>query len=161
MTTVRSPAYLAGSKGAPCTFRIVGVCRDERDTTVPAHLRDCHTGRGIKASDLSVADGCFDCHNVMDRRAKLPSGKYITDDEWNFYALRALQETLERRVDMKLLIVVGNQADKERKPKPVAPRKPPEQRRKVGKGRPMESRSTFQPGRKIMNANRLRKPANH
>lgn len=145
MTAVRSPTYLAGSKGAPCTFRIVGVCHDERDTSVPCHLTDCHTGRSIKASDLSVGDGCWACHEVMDRRAKLPTGQFISDDEWNFYALRSLQETLERRVDLKLLVVVGNQSDKPRADRLTPPRKPKAARRKVPQGAPLQSRSTFPP----------------
>jgi len=43
------------------------------------------TGRSIKASDLSVLDGCHRCHEVFDRRATMSSGALISDEEWTFY----------------------------------------------------------------------------
>ena len=134
MTALRSDLYLAGSRGAPCTLRIAGVCRDERETTVPCHLRDSHTGRSQKASDLSVADGCARCHDVLDRRVKLPTGDFISDGEWTFYALRGLQETLERRKDAGLLKVVGDAAERPRREPKRSPRKPPADRKQI-KGR--------------------------
>lgn len=123
MTALRSQRYLAGSRGAPCTFRISGVCRDERETVVPCHLKDHHAGRGIKASDLSVADGCLRCHDVMDRRAPMPGGELISEADWLFYALRGLQETLERRREIGLLFVTEDPA-KLFTERAVKPRKP-------------------------------------
>ena len=123
MTALRSQKYLAGSRGAPCTLRITGVCRDERETVVPCHLKDRHAGRSIKASDLSVADGCLRCHDVMDRRAPLPGGDLISEADWLFYALRGLQETLERRREIGLLFVTEDPA-KPFTERAVKPRKP-------------------------------------
>jgi len=146
MTALRSHKYLAGSKGAPCALRIVGVCHDERDTVVPCHVRDRHTGRSIKASDLSVVDGCHRCHEVFDRRASMPSGDLISDEEWTFYALRGLQETLERRREIGLLFVPE---PVHREPKPRR-RKPPSERARIPQRkaewpkRELKSRSTFQ-----------------
>jgi hypothetical protein len=144
VTALRSAKYLAGSKGAPCAFQIPGVCRDERETVVPCHIRDAQAGRSIKASDLSVGDGCHRCHEVFDRRAPMPDGKLISDEDWHFFALRALQRTLERRQSIGLLFIP---LDPERlsSERPVKPRKPPEQRRAIPAGRPLESRSTFPP----------------
>lgn len=130
MDRIASKKYLAGSRGAPCSLRIAGVCRDERETVVPCHLRDRHTGRSIKASDLSVADGCHRCHEVLDRRASMPSGALISDEEWLFYALRGLQETLERRVEIGLLFLPLD-VYAPRLSKPTPQRKPPEQRAKI------------------------------
>lgn len=146
MSALNSPTYLAGSKGAPCTFRIPGACWDDPATTVPMHIRDRHTGKARKASDLSVGDGCFGCHEVFDRRAKMPNGEYITDAEWTFYALRALQDTLERRKDLGLLSVVG---DAEAKPR----REPKAKARKSRPSRPIP----HNPERKISSRNNLRK----
>lgn len=149
MTALHSSKYLAGSRGAPCTLRIAGVCLDERETTIPAHIRDRHTGRSQKASDLSVADCCFACHEVFDRRAKMPSGDFITEAEWLFYALRGLQETLERRREIGLLFVPED-AVKSFADRPVKPRKPPAERRAIPAGKPLESRPANWPkGRKI------------
>jgi hypothetical protein len=160
VTALRSQAYLAGSRGAPCTLRIPGVCRDERETVVPCHLRDSHTGRSIKASDLSVADGCSRCHDVFDRRVRLPNGLLLSDYDWLFYALRGLQATLERRKDMKLITVVGDaELQPRREPKPT-PRKPKADGRPVPKGKPLESRLADWPtGRKIPSRAKERSPA--
>lgn len=148
MTALRSQKYLAGSRGAPCAFQIPGVCIN-RDS-VPCHARDRHTGRSVKASDLSVIDGCPACHDVFDRRAKMPNGELISDTDWLFYALRGLQNTLERRVELGLLTVAGFDPLAAPKPRRIKPRKPKAERRGVPPGKRLESRpNAWQPGRKI------------
>lgn len=124
MTRLSSKAYLAGSKGAACTFRIPEVCTNNPETVVPCHLRDGHTGRGVKASDISVANGCLQCHDRMDGR----SGT-LSREDWLFYALRGLQETLEQRVEAGLL---GFPHDKAKEHKPAV-RKPKAQRKSIPK----------------------------
>jgi hypothetical protein len=143
MTRISSAKYLAGSRGATCKLQIPDVCTGDVETTVPAHIRDRHTGRGQKASDLSVADACFACHEVFDRRAKMPDGEFITGPEWLHYALRGLQGTLESRQEAGLLFVPQDVA-KPFSERPAKPRKPPEQRTKIAQ------RETVWPsGRKI------------
>lgn len=117
---VRSRKYLDGSRGAPCTLRIVGVCTGDTETTVAAHIRDRHTGRGQKASDLSVADACYACHAAFDTGG-------LPEDEWRFYALRGLQETIERRVEIGLLFV----SQDIKRPEKSKPRKPRADRAKI------------------------------
>lgn len=123
---ISSRKYLSGSRGAPCTLRIAGVCTGDTETTVPAHIRDRHAGRGQKASDLSVADACFACHAKFDGQA----GEPLSREEWLFYALRGLQETLERRVELGLLFVPQDIVTP-RSAKPTPPRKPADQRAKI------------------------------
>jgi hypothetical protein len=131
------------------------VCEDLRDTVVPCHLRDQFTGGAQKASDLSTADGCFQCHAVLDRRAKLPNGEYISQADWDHYALRGLQETLERRRTMRLLIVVGDKTDQPPKPKAPRPRTDSAKRKKIPSRTEIRSRR-FEPGhRELQTANRL------
>lgn len=117
MTALHSQRYLAGSRDEDCKLRIPGVC-DNRNV-VPCHARDRHTGGAQKASDLSVIDGCGACHDVFDRRAKLPNGQHLSEADWLFYALRGLQDTLEARRAKGLLFVP------EDVPKPFAARKKP------------------------------------
>lgn len=131
MTALHSQKYLAGSRDAPCALRIPGVCIN-RDA-VPCHARDRHTGRSIKASDLSVIDGCPACHDVFDRRAKLPNGELISETDWLFYALRGLQDTLERRREIGLLFVPEDAA-KPFADRPTKPRKAKADRKQI-KGR--------------------------
>ncbi len=132
MKPLRSKRYLAASRDQTCKFQIPGVCLGGTETVVPCHLRDDHAGGAQKASDSSVADGCFACHAVMDRRAKMPDGFLITNEEWNYYALRGLQRTIEARIVAGVLVWP---ADIERPPKAnsvAAKRKGPKLR-----GRPM------------------------
>lgn len=132
MTRVSSKKYLAGSRGQPCTFRIPGVCNGDWSTTVPCHIRDGNKGTGNKASDLSVANGCFACHDAMDGRSTV-----LSREDWLFYALRGLQETLEQRVAAGLL-VLPQDIETPSRAKPVKPRKPSAERAKIA--RPKETR---------------------
>lgn len=125
---IRSAKYLRGSKDESCKLRI--VCEGYGDNVVPCHARDRHTGKGVKASDLSVIDGCQACHDVFDLRAKLPSGQFLTSEEWLFYALRGLQDTIESRV-RRGIIIVPLDAEHLSSSKPTPARKPKEQRTKI------------------------------
>lgn len=149
MARISSRKYLDGAKGETCKLRIAGVVCSGPETVVSCHVRDRHTGKALKASDISVADGCFNCHEVFDRRAKLPSGEYLTEEEWLFYALRGIQETQEARHERGLLIVPEDavKAFHERR---TAPRLPPEQRKKIQSAnrwpeapRPLRSRNNL------------------
>lgn len=149
MTRIASKKYLAGSRGQTCKFRIPGVCSSDTETVIPAHIRDGHTGRSQKASDISVADACFACHEVFDRRAKLPSGEYLSDADWLFYALRGLQETLEGRIAAGLLFLSQDVV------KPFAERTT--KRKPNGNSRPIPARQNPWPEapRKIQSRNNL------
>lgn len=122
----RSRHYLDGAKGQECTLQITGVCTGNRETNISAHIRDEHHGRGVKASDLSTCDACMACHDCFDGRTHQP----LTTEEWLFYALRALQRTLERRRQQGRLIV---RADAERlsSERPIPARKPRDERAKL------------------------------
>lgn len=122
---IRSKKYLAGSKGAPCAFRIPSICNGDWSTTVPCHIRDGHNGMGQKASDLSVANGCSSCHDAMDGRSTV-----LSKEDWLFYALRGLQETLQQRFETGLLIVPVD-IETPLVSKPIKPRKPKSQRAKI------------------------------
>lgn len=126
MSPLRSKKYLAGSRGQTCKLRIVAVCTGDIETTMPAHIRDRHTGRSIKASDLSVADACHACHAKFDGQ----SGEPLSREDWLFYALRGLQDTLESREECGLLVVPKDLARPSHE-RPTPKRKPQEQRAKI------------------------------
>lgn len=144
MTRLSSAKYLRGSKGQQCTIRITDVCTGDTETVIAAHIRDRHTGRGVKASDISVANCCWACHERLDGRAKMPDGFLITGPEWLFYALRGLQETLEQRFEAGLLIVPVD-AETPSMERAVKPRRPVSERTKI-------------PSRKMQTGKRAWKP---
>lgn len=127
MTRISSKKYLAGSKGQKCAFDIPGVCNHNPETVVPCHIRDRHTGGAQKASDISVVNGCSDCHDRMDGRRPMPDGEILSGVDWYYYALRGLQETLEQRHEAGLLIIPLDAP----KPSTVKPRKPKSGRTKI------------------------------
>ena len=134
---IRSAKYLRASKGEPCRLRIPDVCTGDTETVVPCHIRDRHTGRGVKASDISVVDGCLACHDLFDGR----SGT-LSKEDWLFYALRGLQETLESRV-RRGVVVVPQDIERPSADRPVKPRKPAAERQ------PIPSRKEPWPSRKF------------
>jgi hypothetical protein len=142
MTRISSKAYRDGARGQACTLRIAGVCTGGGEDTVFAHIRDSHTGGAIKASDTSGADACFACHEVFDRRARI-NGRQIGDQEWFIYALRGLQETIERRIKQGLLMLPADATETRRtstaKPGKIAGRPMPKSSRKIP-SRPMRAK---------------------
>ena len=127
---LRSRKYRDGSRGQHCKLRIAGVCEDNRETTVFCHFPDRHYGKSQKASDTSGADGCQRCHDVMDRRVKMPNGDLISREDWLFYALRGIQETLEDRV-ARGIVVVPLDPERLSSDRTVPKRKPKSERKAI------------------------------
>lgn len=143
---IRSKAYLRAARDQPCSIGIPGVCTGNTETTVGAHIRDEHTGRGVKASDISLCDACAACHAALD----FQSGVNLSKEEWLYYALRGMQRTLENRIHRGIISIPLDEPTPARD-KPVKPRKPREQRAKINTG------STNWPTRKLQSRNDLRK----
>ena len=57
------------AKGKPCLIRAPEICTFIDEQTVACHvpLADYH-GTGFKMADWFIAFGCFNCHDLVDRR---------------------------------------------------------------------------------------------
>jgi hypothetical protein len=139
---IRSRDYLDGAKDQTCVFEIPAVC--VLAPTVSCHLRDETFGMGQKADDTSSADGCPACHDAMDGRSIV-----LSREEWLFYAFRALQRTIRRRIEQGLLkLKLDRQTPaSEHRSKPRAPRGqrakvPHNPARKIA-SRPLQSANTL------------------
>jgi hypothetical protein len=121
---IRSRAYLDGSKDQTCVFAIPGVC--VVGPTVACHLHDETFGMANKADDTSTGDGCMACHDAMDGRSMV-----LTREDWLFYAFRALQRTIRRRIEQQILRLKLDAPAKPKAPKPKPDRAP---------SRPIQSR---------------------
>lgn len=86
----------ASAKGQPCTFCIPAICNGNPETTVLAHIPSEWKGAGIKSPDFSAAFACSACHDHFDQRR-------LSKGDSNFYALRGLQRTQAKWVEMGLL----------------------------------------------------------
>jgi len=144
MSNIRSAKVLNSAKGQPCSARFPGICCGNPETTVWAHLNGAAFGKGagIKAHDVLGFHACYACHSYYD--VGHGTKPLLSPAELLGYVLSAVCETWVRLIRAGIVIVP---LDPERlsQDKPVKPRKPPEQRRKVPAGRPLESRSTFAP----------------
>lgn len=63
---IRSRAVTNSARGRSCTLRIPGVCRDESETVVFAHLPSITHGLAYKSDDFWGVYGCARCHAVLD-----------------------------------------------------------------------------------------------
>ena len=74
------------ANGEPCEIRLPG-CDDGGATTVWCHLPElvADRGMGLKGVDFLGAAGCFNCHEIVDRRAPRPPGLTEIDVALAFY----------------------------------------------------------------------------
>jgi hypothetical protein len=67
---VRSDRIMRAARGQPCSLRLASFVPGRRctgeDTTVACHMPVDGKAMGSKVSDLSVAFGCFTCHQIID-----------------------------------------------------------------------------------------------
>lgn len=142
---IRSKAIRDAARGEQCTLQIFGCCVGGTETTVLCHLHDETFGRGQKADDTSAVFGCHGCHDEIDGRTRKTAGQDLT-----WIKLRALQRTVRRLVELGIYPV---RLDREKplQARQTPPRKPKDQRAKVGPSRPLPA------GRKLQSKNNLRK----
>lgn len=69
--------------GQECYLRLPGICRNDRDTVVPAHSNQLKhgKGRGIKANDRMTVPACFWCHAELDQGTRFT--KEEKRDAWD------------------------------------------------------------------------------
>ncbi len=59
------------ARGRPCQVRLPGICNNNPETTVLAHIRIAGTsGTGYKPADLCATWCCSACHDVIDKRVR-------------------------------------------------------------------------------------------
>jgi len=85
------------ARGENCTFQILGVCRNNTETTVLCHLPSPTGGMGLKSSDECAAFGCYDCHQVIDGHVQCE--EYSKRPDW--YENKAIKATIHRWTEMR------------------------------------------------------------
>lgn len=111
---VRSDKLMKAVRGMPCSLRVSSFYPGHRcadvDTVVGCHLPVSGKGMGTKVSDLSVAAGCFHCHDIIDGRDR-KRRDYIMEKYPTAFALRLLEglhETQSRWYAMGLIQIDGD-----------------------------------------------------
>jgi len=145
---IRSEKYRSGANGSPCTFMAPGICNCDPRTTQFAHLNGAAFGKGWanKAHDLAGLDACSACHAYID--VGHGTKPQMSDAEFWWHLLRGVVLTTINRARRQIIIVP---LDPERlsRERPVKPRKPKDQRRKIPNGRPLQSRNDLRKSRQF------------
>lgn len=139
---IRSQKIIDTARGAPCALRLPGICNNNPETTVWAHLNGFGKGMGMKTHDILGFPACSSCHAAYDQGKD--RSKYVGD------ALRALCETLAGLV-LSGLVSVPQDKSKASHDVAVKPRKPRRERAKIN------SRNEWPKGQKLQSANTLRR----
>ncbi len=83
-----------------CQMRIKDVCNGNPETTVWCHAIGSASGKGmgLKSPDVLGAFGCSACHDLYDRRSRLPLGVDRRDVEIAFHEAhqRSLRILIEK-----------------------------------------------------------------
>lgn len=132
----RSDKVLRHARGQTCTLHLSGICNNNPETTVSAHIRDEWKGMGTKASDHSIVFACGNCHAYLD------VGHFqhplILDIELYRAIIRGLQTTWGILIRDE---VIGFPHNPPPKPRATKPRNPVEQRQAIpSRQSPMPSR---------------------
>lgn len=114
---VRSRTLMNAISGMPCSLRVAsfvpgGKCSDP-STVVGCHISTIGKGMGTKVSDLFVAAGCFNCHNIIDGRDRA-GADFIREKYPTAFVERLMRghhETLSRLYGMGIITVAGDQAE--------------------------------------------------
>ena len=67
------------ARGRNCTIQIHPYCNGNPETTVFCHAPSDSHGMGKKSPDWWGADGCSDCHDIVDGRRKVDLPKHEID----------------------------------------------------------------------------------
>lgn len=98
----REPKKIRDSaRGEQCCIRLPGVCNYDPEKTVFAHVASVRLGHGMGIKTTIGCYACSDCHDVVDRRVKLPSNLSETDVKIAFY--EGILETIDRLFKKGLL----------------------------------------------------------
>lgn len=89
------------ARGRACTVRIPGICNNNPETTVLAHLDG--GGASLKQPDWQAAFACSDCHDVVDGRRQVSHMSKDTIDLWH---RQGVEETQNYWFEEGLLKVV-------------------------------------------------------
>jgi hypothetical protein len=90
------------ARGQECTIQIHPYCNMNPETTVFCHAPSEDKGWSIKSPDWWGADGCSDCHDIVDGRATVDD--ISSSEVWRCF-VRGIHRTINRRIEQGLIKV--------------------------------------------------------
>jgi hypothetical protein len=103
-----SKAVRNAARGEPCTVRIPGICNQNPETSVWAHLPHDSKGMAQKSVDICGVISCMACHDFIDFRAKkgIQFRDNPDDEIWLQKRLRtAMVDSLLVLMDKEVLLI--------------------------------------------------------
>ena len=86
------------ARGQTCTIQLHPYCNENPETVVFCHAPSEFKGMALKSPDWWGADGCSDCHRIVDGgKTDLPA------DEIQRCFVRGIFRTLQRRIEQGLI----------------------------------------------------------
>ena len=89
------------AKNQECTIQLYPYCNGNIETTVFCHAPSEDKCMTKKSPDWWGADGCSDCHDIVDGRVRVN----ISREEIYRCFVRGIYRTLKRRIDQGLIII--------------------------------------------------------
>lgn len=93
---IESKKWTDAARDQVCTFNLPNICSYDTDKSVFCHAPSEMKGVGIKSDDIWGADGCYECHLLMDNKRNFFKAGF-TEEDWLFFWLRAINRTLRNR----------------------------------------------------------------
>lgn len=98
----RNKKITKSARGESCTLRLDG-CDGGGETTVWAHSNFLEDGKGTsqKADDIFGCYACANCHDILDRRKRVPIGsdEFLSKEELRDQFHRAMKVSIRRLLD--------------------------------------------------------------
>jgi len=98
---IESSRWTKAAKGQPCTFDLPNVCSYNSEQTIFCHAPSQGKGVGIKSDDIWGADGCFECHRLIDNLALFQQAGFALSDLY-FLWQKAIHKTLRNRYERNI-----------------------------------------------------------
>lgn len=89
------------ARGQECTIQLHPYCNGNPETTVFCHAPSEDKGMGIKSPDWWGADGCSDCHSIVDGRRNVD----IPEPEVQRCFVRGIFSTIHRRIEQGIITI--------------------------------------------------------
>ena len=93
---MKSKKIRDSARGEQCTMQVFGICNNNPDTTVYAHINFTGATMGGKSPDYMGCYACSDCHDFMDGRANY---NHPEREHLDFYKGRALALTVGKLIE--------------------------------------------------------------
>lgn len=90
----------ASARGEQCTMQVAGICNNNPETVVLAHVKTEGGKIGGKSADYSACFACYDCHAWLDQNQG-------SEEDRIFYTRRAMVRTWTRWFETGLIAIKG------------------------------------------------------